>query len=71
LSLQGEKLSADKEDFITLFTSFIEEKHLTLHQIFNCSETGLNFCLLPEKTLAAAFEKPADGRKKSQEQGDG
>ena len=30
-------------------------------------ETGLNFRLLPEKTLAASFERSVDGRKKSKE----
>ena len=44
-----------------------QEKHLTLHQIFNCDETGLNFRLLPNKTQAAHFEKSADGRKKSKD----
>ena len=70
LSLQGEKLSADREggeDFITFFTEFIEEKGFNLDQIFNCDETGLNFRLLPNSTLATAFEKSADGRKKSKE----
>jgi hypothetical protein len=46
LSLQGEKLSADPDaskHFISTFSDYVEEKHLTLHQIFNCDETGLNF----------------------------
>ena len=43
---------------------FVEQHHLTLNQIFNCDETGLNFRLLPDKTLASSFEKSADGRKK-------
>ncbi len=38
-----------------------------MDQIFNCDETGLNFRLLPESTLAPFFEKSADGRKKSKE----
>ena len=70
LSLQGEKLSADKvasDNFIASFAEFIEQHHLTLNQIFNCDETGLNFRLLPDKTLASSFEKSADGRKKSKE----
>ena len=45
----------------------LEEQELNLHQIFNCDETGLNFRLLPDKTLAASFEKSADGRKLSKE----
>ena len=63
-------MSADREggeDFITFFTEFIEEKGFNLDQIFNCDETGLNFRLLPDSTLATAFEKSADGRKKSKE----
>ena len=63
LSLEGEKLSADTEasaTFITSFNEFVEEHQLTLNQIFNCDETGLNFRLLPDKTLAASFEHSAD-----------
>ena len=70
LSLQGEKLSADKEasdEFVSSFAEFVEHHHLTLNQIFNCDETGLNFRLLPDKILASSFEKSADGRKKSKE----
>ena len=70
LSLQGEKLSANSEagkDFVTYFSEFIETSHLSMDQIFNCDETGLNFRLLPDKTLAASFETSADGRKKSKE----
>lgn len=70
LSLQGEKLSANREassDFIPYFNNFIEERQLTLHQIFNCDETGLYFRLMPTKTLAASFERSADGRKESKE----
>lgn len=63
-------LSADRDasqDFISTFNDYIEDKQLTLHQIYNCDETGLNFRLLPDKTLAASFEKSADGRKKSKD----
>ena len=70
LSLQGEKLSADTEAavcFVASFSEFVEEKDYSIDQIFNCDETGLNFRLLPDKTLAASFEKSADGRKKSKE----
>ena len=42
-------------------------KAYSLDQIFNCDETGLNFGLLPAKTLARSFEKSADGRKKSKD----
>ena len=71
LLLQGEKLSADKpaaDNFIVTFQEFIEENHYTLHQVFNCDETGLYyFKLMPDKTLASSFEKSADGRKTQKE----
>lgn len=69
LSLQGEKLSADKsasDDFCKSFPLYVEENQLTLNQIFNCDETGLYYQLLP-KTLAAHSEKRADGRKKAKQ----
>ena len=40
-----------------------------MDQIFNCDETGLNFRLLPDKTLAASFETSADGKKEEQREG--
>ena len=33
-------------------------------QVFNCDETGLQYRLLPQKTLVNLFEKRAEGRKK-------
>ena len=36
-------------------------------QVFNCDESGLQFCLLPKKTLAYGFKKIAEGRKKSKD----
>ena len=47
------------------FRTFVEEESLSLDHIFNCDETGLNYRLLPQKNLVAAFEKCADGRKKA------
>ena len=70
LTLQGEKLSADKpasENFVTSFRTFIEDHNYTLNQIFNCDETGLYYKLLPQKTLASSYEKSADGRKRQKE----
>ena len=70
LTLQGEKLSADKpasEEFVTSFRTFVEDNNYTLNQIFNCDETGLYYKLLPNKTLASHFEKRADGRKRQKE----
>ena len=54
LSVQGEKLSVDKE----------AADH---YQVFNCDETGLNFPILPDITMATSFEKTNDGRKKAKE----
>lgn len=70
LSVQGEKLSGDNEQaeqFKVSFRKLVKEKNFTLHQIFNCDETGLNFRLLPDCTLAAGFEKSVAGRKKSKD----
>ena len=70
LSLQGEKLSADAEgpkDFIASFKEYVQERSLSLDQVFNADETGLYFRLLPDKTLAGAFEKSASNRKKSKD----
>lgn len=66
LSVQGEKLSANKEEadeFVASFKLLVKEKKFTLNQIFNCDETGLNFRLLPEVTVGGSFEKSASGRK--------
>lgn len=67
LSLQGEKLSADLAQVNSLFGTFMNERQLSLQRVFNCDEAGLNFHLLPDKTLAGTFEKSADGRKASKE----
>ena len=70
LSLQGERLSADKpaaDQFIVDFQEFVRIKGYTNDQIFNADESGLYFKLLPQKSLAAHFEKTADGRKTQKE----
>ena len=56
LSLQGEKLSADKLDdklFIPEFQSFIRDSGYSLDQIFNCNDTSLYYKLLLQKYLTA------------------
>ncbi|XP_065896365.1 tigger transposable element-derived protein 2-like [Dysidea avara] len=66
--MHGEKASADSgvaEDFQQEFPSFISG--YSLDQIFNCDETGLYYRCLPDKTLASAFEKRAEGRKKAKD----
>ena len=68
LAIQGEKASADSgaaEDFQHEFPSLISGYNVD--QIFNCDETGLYYRCLPDKTLASAFEKRADGRKKAKD----
>ena len=70
MALQGEELSTDREasvNYVSAFSKLVEEQELSLSQVFNRDETRLNFRLLPDKTLAACFEKSADGRKLSKE----
>ena len=55
------------DTFVPRFRKMVEEKQLSLDQIFNCDETGLYYRLLPQATLAMSFEKSADGRKKSKD----
>lgn len=70
LDVCGEKLSGDSgavSDFIEKFKQIITKENLSAEQIYNCDETGLNFKLLPAKTLASREEKSAPGHKKSKE----
>ena len=69
LLVQGEKLSGQEaaDKFKVSFRKLVMEKKLSLHQIFNCDETGPNFRLFPECTLAAGFKKTAAGRKISKD----
>lgn len=66
LNVEGEKLSADIEKgkvFTETLREFIQKEQLTAEQIYNCDETGLYWKALPTKTLAAASENSAPGRK--------
>ena len=59
LSACGEKLSSNFEEmeaFKKIFHEFIETESLTGDQIFNCDESGLNYKMLPSKSLAARTE---------------
>lgn len=70
LSISGEKLSADQNEmtkFRDFFKNLIASEKLSLDQLFNCDETGLNYRMLPAKTLAARDEMSAPGHKKSKE----
>ena len=60
LSMQGEKLSSNEgstKEFVEEFRKFFHVKQLSLHQVFNCNESGLNYRLLPEATLAVRNQK--------------
>ena len=67
LSLQGEQLSsneAEVEPFMKLVHELMEKKHPTLEQFCNCDKTGLNYTMLPDKTLAAKGESMAKVKQK-------
>lgn len=70
LTVCGEKLSAKNEDVMAFkekFHKLIEKEKLSGDQIYNCDESGLNYRMLPTKTLAAKQEKSAPGYKRSKE----
>jgi hypothetical protein len=70
LNISGQKLSADTSEIATFYSKLQEtvlENGLTSDQLFNCDETGLNFKMLPSKTLAAKSETIAPGYKKCKE----
>lgn len=59
LSISGEKLSAAAEagkQFSAKFQEIVEESKLLPCQVYNIDETGLNYKMLPNKTLAAPNE---------------
>ena len=45
----------------------LEQECLTLEQLYNCDETGLQYRMLPDKTLACRHEKGAAGMKKQKD----
>ena len=56
MKICGEKLSADNvasKQFIKKFEALLKEHSLTSEQVYNIDETGLNYKMLPNKTLAA------------------
>lgn len=68
LQLSGEKLSADNDAVDVFKTEFLDfTEGLTKDQIFNADETGLNFKMLPKKSLASQKETSAPGHKMSKE----
>lgn len=69
LSVTGESLSGavdDSEDFKKFEKMFNNEK-LSPAQIYNADETGLNYKMLPTKTLASKLDDAARGHKKNKE----
>ncbi|XP_046737740.1 jerky protein homolog-like [Diprion similis] len=70
LSICGEKLSADEgglTKFKNEFEKLVAEEGYSRDQIYNCDETGLNFRMMPSKTLASREEAVAPGYKKNKE----
>lgn len=58
--ISGEKLSADDDatkEFVKKFEVFIKENNMHPDQVYNIDESGLNYKMLPQKTLAAKNEK--------------
>ena len=70
ITISVEALSADIEA-VPLFKDnlfkFIEKEGISGEQLYNCDETGLNYKMLPTKTLASKREAAAPGYKKSKE----
>lgn len=62
LAIQGEQASADIVCDSTYLNPLIEG--YSMKQIFNCDETELQFCLLPQKTLASSFENGKKGKER-------
>ena len=55
------------EPFKIRLANVIEEERYTRHQLFNCDETGLNWKMLQDKTVADGSENGARGFKVSKE----
>lgn len=70
ISIAGESMSANKDavdEFKKTFHQMIDTEKLSGDQIYNCDETGLNYKMMPTKTLASKKEANAPGYKKSKE----
>uniref|UniRef100_K7G469 HTH CENPB-type domain-containing protein n=1 Tax=Pelodiscus sinensis TaxID=13735 RepID=K7G469_PELSI len=67
LSICGEKLSANREGFLKFKANchcLTENEGLSGEQIYNYDETGLNYKMLPSKTLASWAEASAPGKER-------
>lgn len=70
MTVSGEILSANKENYREFKESFhklIDKEGVSGEQIFNCDETGLNYRMMPTKTLAHVQEISTPGYKRSKE----
>ncbi|XP_018368099.1 PREDICTED: jerky protein homolog-like [Trachymyrmex cornetzi] len=66
IRIHGEKLSADKgvnDKFCQDFLQYVREKQIPLDTIYNADETGLNWKMLPNRTLVSHTELAAPERK--------
>jgi hypothetical protein len=64
LNICGEKLSENLQEvlkFKAKFRCLIDNEGLSDKHIYNCDETGLNYKMLPSKTLASKAEGSAPG----------
>lgn len=70
LNVCGECLSADRQavfDFRSKLRTLTKKEGITGEQLYNCTETALNFKMLPTKTLASRVENSAPDFKRSKE----
>lgn len=66
VQISGEKWSADSQavdPFKEKFLDYIKRENLTIDQVFNADETGVNWKMLPKSTLSARSEKAPSGLK--------
>jgi len=69
-SVCGEKLSSDTcetDVFKNNFQKIIEKENLHLYQIFNADETGVNFKMMPKKTLTEKSQAAPVGIKQNKD----
>ena len=70
LNISGESLSGDRaavSDFKSRLHKLIMKEDISGDQLYNCDESGLNYKMLPTKTLASKIEATAPGYKRSKE----
>ena len=70
LHVQGESLSADSacvSSYVDGLQIQLDERGMCAEQVYNADETALYWKAVPRKTLVAAFEQSAPGRKESKQ----